>query len=102
MLVRGRRGRTRISTYVFLEYLVVLLVLAGLGLFFWIILIRVAVLPFQLDYTTLFPFVVSHFLPGVPTPLLPVSTPTWMHIGPSCYFLVLVRLVHWPSSVAIS
>lgn len=96
--LRGRRGRSRISTYVFLEYLVGLLMLAGLALLFWALVIRASVLPAAVSYATLFSFVASHFLPGLPAPPLSVATQQWMHIGPAATFWFLFVLYIGPAA----
>jgi hypothetical protein len=100
VLIRGPRGRARIAAYGFTEYLFSVVWLALLAICFWTFFIRAALLPVQVDYTLLLSFVLSHFLPGIPAPVLPVSVSQWTHIGPaSTFWLLLVLYIGAASSL---
>jgi hypothetical protein len=91
--LRGGRGALLGSVLSLANVLLQFVVLAGASIFFWALLIRANLGSASITYASLFDFVLSHFLPGVPAPSNIVDAPRWAHLGPSITFWIIFTLL---------
>lgn len=97
LLMRGKKGRARVFLFVLGRYVVSLVTVALTAVTFWGIVIKSvapAVLPLQLCLQVS----ISHFLPGIQTPLVPVDLPLWVTIAPSATAWILFVVYIGPAS----
>jgi hypothetical protein len=94
ILVRGRRGRDRISIYVLLEYALSAIMLGVTAVAFWALVIRCAVAPSTLSMSEAIRLAAAHFLPGLPMALGNVTPPFWtsVAIGTTAWLLFVIVL----------
>jgi hypothetical protein len=92
ILVRGRRGRDRISIYVLLEYALSAIVLGITAVVFWALVIRCAVAPLPLPMFDAVRQAASHFIPGLPPSA--VTPPFWASaaVGTTAWLLFVIVL----------
>src|SRR5262249_23517161 len=98
LLIRGKRGKDRISAFVLSEYISMLLILWAAALLFWAILLKASVSPHELPLSTATYFVAAHFLPGVSIHPLYVPVPGWLEIGASFTAFTLFVIFIGPAS----
>ena len=95
-LLRGPRARDRITTFVFLEYIFSLLIVAAAAILFWALIISVAgteILPLADSFRRS----AGYFLPGIQPPGVGVDLPYWASIGPAATSWILFVLYLAPA-----
>lgn len=94
ILVRGRRGRDRISIYVLLEYALSALILAMSAVLFWALVIKYSIVPRSAPLSDCLRIAASHFIPGLSAAGIPVRPPFWISVctGATAWLLFVVVL----------
>jgi len=96
-LVRGRRGRDRISIYVLLEYALSSVVLGVSAVVFWALATKCAIAPSSASLTEAVEFASTHFIPGLPRVTLSPTPPLWISIGAGATAWLLFVIVIAPA-----
>lgn len=94
-LLRGKRGRDRIYAILVLQYALSLLLLIACAVLFWAFCLKL-IAPAALPLSKCVLLSLSHFLPAVAPPTVPVQIPWWGSLGPG--FTALVLLVIYVAS----
>jgi hypothetical protein len=97
LLVRGRRGRDRISIYVLLEYAFSAISLAFAAVVFWALVIRCAIAPQFLSMSDAVELAASHFIPGLSVPKVAPFPPFWTSLGAGATAWLLFVIVLAPA-----
>ena len=94
ILVRGRRGRDRISIYILLEYALSAIVLAVAAVIFWALAIKCALAPAVLPLDAAVQLAASHFIPGLNFTQKIATPPFWVSVctGATAWLLFVVVL----------
>lgn len=96
-LTGGKRGRGRVFLFVLGKYVLSLVMVALAAITFWAIMTKSA-LPQLLSLPLCFQIVISHFLPGIDSPLSPINLPQWTSIGPAATAWILFVVYIGPAS----
>jgi hypothetical protein len=97
ILVRGRRGRDRISIYVLLEYALSAILLGVTAVVFWGMVIKCALAPRPVAMNDAVQIASSHFIPGLPSSSGVVRPPFWVSVGTGATAWVLFVIVLAPA-----
>ena len=81
LIVRGRRGRDRISIYILIEYVFSAGLLALTAIIFWALALKLSISPTPIQLSAALQVSASHFLPGFAAPRVPTNPSIWIGVG---------------------